>query len=123
MKIHSLRNLAPISGMVLLDTTGPARNNPRHLAASGRWALPRARWPLGGSWCNICRVGLCNASIRNVRRAGTGCAPICPVPMPAWNSVLLAGALCRPYLRRSVRVSAWGRARWPRARPCALVHA
>jgi len=86
-------------------------------------ALLQRERPLGGSTCNTCRVGPCNASIRDVPPAGTGCALTFPVPTLVWNSALRVAARCKRCLRLSVRASAWGHARSPRVLHFGLVRA
>ena len=88
-----------------------------HLAAQGNPALGKAA-TRRKQICNICPVGPCNASIRNVPLAVIGFAPIFPAPTPALSSALAAAAPFKPFRRRSARVFVCARAPSPRVRRC-----
>jgi hypothetical protein len=73
-----------------LDTTSAAAQNPgnffRGFLVQGTRAEKIAHHSRGGEACSICRDGLCSASIRNVRRAATGCVQ----PTPEENAAAIA---------------------------------
>ena len=103
----------------LLDTTRDSRNNPASCCFEPQGDLEKVHpRPLGEATCNICRAGLCSASIRLAPQEVTGCALIFRVLMQVWSFVLLAETHCRPCRRRLARDSECARAYWPHARPC-----
>jgi len=62
----------------------------------------------GEKACSTCLVGLCNASIRNVRREATGCAQACPEE----NFAAIVVRRCTTYRRRWLHACGCGLARW-----------
>jgi hypothetical protein len=69
--------------------------------SAGFWSggPERKKWrvnPEGEKECSICRDGLCNALIRSVRLAATGCGP----PTPEENSAAIAALRSAMFHRR-----------------------